>query len=135
MLTSQELLDDLRTLAMEEMRVVQMPVGTSDQSSSVEFFALDLKKDKVALTKLRKIIGRHWRKVLNDFELAKDDASDVLADTLNGPVGALASWLELRRFLSNAVNPEMMKKTKRAVLLFHHDRANAPELSNELRAA
>lgn len=126
---------DLRQLAMEELRTSQVLVGTRDQPVSVEFFALDLKRDKAGIAKLKKLVNRHWRRVSNDFELARDDATDVLADTLHGPANAIESWIGLRRFLSNALNPDVIRKTKRTVLLFHHEDANAPEMSDERRAA
>ncbi len=129
------LAQDLRKLAMEELKTSQILVGSREHPVQVEFFALDLKKDKAAVAKLKKVVSRHWRRVINEFELARDDAADVLDDTLNGPANAIESWVALRRFLSNALNPEILRKTKRSILLFRHEDANAPEMSDERRAA
>ena len=120
---------------MEELKTSQVLVGSREQPIQVEFFSLDLKKDKAAVAKLEKLVTRQWRRVINEFELARDDATDILVDTLNGPANAIEAWIALRRFLSNALNPDVIRKTKRSVLLFHHEDANAPEMSNERRAA
>jgi hypothetical protein len=127
--------DALRKLAMEELKPTQIRVGSKEANYPVEFFVLDLKRDKVAVAKLKKIVTRHWRRVVNNFEIARDETGDIFSDTLSGAANEIEEWITLRRFLSNALNPELIRKSKRSVLLFHHEDANAPELSNERYAA
>jgi hypothetical protein len=123
----EELAATLRGFAMKEMSLVKVPVGMNGSAEKVEFFWLDVKKDKKAVQKLNKIMATRWVDLLWQFEKTREECgSDILSATLNDAAANIDEFLNLRRFLGEGTNPEVLKKGKRSVLLFHHSDANAP---------
>jgi hypothetical protein len=124
-----KLANSMRDFAMREgMEIAKVPVGSPDDHTDVEFFWLDVKKNKKEMSKLGKLLSRRWLEVLQDAELAREDAGgDLLSPEVTEAVVAVEHMIELRRFVSNGTNPTMLSKKKRNVLLFHHTLANAPE--------
>lgn len=123
-----DLARSLRDFAMREgMAVATIPVGASDDKTPVEFFYLDVKKNKKEVAKLSKLLGRRWLAVIQNAEVARDDADgNILSADLTGPMDAVENLIEVRRFIVNGTDPSMLTKKKRTVLLFHHSRENAP---------
>jgi hypothetical protein len=119
----------MRDFAMREgMAIATIPVGSTDNHTDVEFFWLDVKKNKKEMAKLGKLLSRRWLELLYDAELAREDAGgNLLGPEVTKAVDAIEHMIELRRFVSNGTDPTMLSKKKRNVLLFHHTLANAPE--------
>jgi hypothetical protein len=116
----------LRSFAMEEMSIRKLPVG--DPKSVVEFFALDLRKEKKAVAKLAKLCSLIWLRAKQDVEFVREESEeDFFSTVLTDSIDAVVQAAELRRFLVNATNKTMMTKTKRTILLFHHVEVNAPD--------
>jgi hypothetical protein len=116
----------LHSFAMEEMSIKKLPVG--DPRSVVEFFTLDLRKEKKAVAKLAKLCSVIWLRAKQDVEFVREESgADFFSTVLTDPIDAVVQAAELRRFLVNATNKTMMTKTKRTILLFHHIEANAPD--------
>ena len=92
-----------------------------------EFFYLDVKKNKKEMAKLSKLLGRAWLEVIQEAELARDEADgNLLSPDVTGPLDNVENMIAIRRFISNGTDPSMLAKKKRTVLLFHHSRENAP---------
>jgi hypothetical protein len=118
--------DALRSFAMKEMPTKKLAVG--DPKSVVEFFTLDLRKDKKAVAKLINLCSLIWLRAKQDVEFVREESGeDFFSAVLTDPIDAVVHAAELRRFLVNATNKKMMTKTKRTILLFHHTEANAPD--------
>jgi hypothetical protein len=126
-----KLANSMRDFAMREgMAIAKVPVGSTDDHTDVEFFWLDVKKNKREMGKLGKLLSKRWLEVVQEAELAREDANgNFLAPEVTEAVGAVGHMIELRRFVSNGTDPTMLSKKKRNVLLFHHTLANAPEPS------
>lgn len=124
----QELATLLQEFALREgMGIAKIAVGAADSNTPVEFFWLDVKKNKKEIAKLSKLLSRYWLTLVQKSELAREDAGcNLLSPDLTAAMGALENMIELRRFLVNGTNPDMLTKKKRPILLFHHLRANAP---------
>jgi hypothetical protein len=124
-----KLANSIRDFAMREgMAIAKIPVGTPDDHTDVEFFWLDVKKNKKEMSKLGKLLSRRWLELLHDAELAReDDGGNLLSPDVTEAVDAIEHMIELRRFVSNGADPTMLSKKKRTVLLFHHTLANAPD--------
>lgn len=117
----------LRKFAMEEFAIAKVLVGSASTSEFVEFFYLDVKKAKRELPRLEVILSRRWLDLVHEFEVERNSCrGEVLGSHLNSAAAAIEAFLGLRRFLINGFNPEMLKKKKRNILLFHHADANAP---------
>ncbi len=123
-----ELTRALRDFAMREgMAMATIPVGSSDENTPVEFFYLDVKKNKKEMARLSKLLGRRWLQVMQNAELARDEADgNLLSADVTGPLDAVENLIEVRRFIVNGTDPSVLAKKKRTVLLFHHSRENAP---------
>jgi hypothetical protein len=118
--------DMLRSFAMQEMGVIQLPVGEPD--STVEFFHLDLQRDKKAVIKLESLCSMAWLRANHELERVREETKEnFFSATLTGPIDAVAGAAELRQFLVNATNKRVQTKTGRSILLFHHSEANAPK--------
>jgi hypothetical protein len=116
----------LRSFAMQEMGLIQLAVG--DPGSPVEFFHLDLRHDKKAVSKLESLCSMIWLRANHELELVREQTrKNFFSDTLTGPIDAVVRAVELRRFLVNATNKRVQAKTDRSILLFHHSEANAPK--------
>jgi hypothetical protein len=123
-----DLTQALRDFAMREgMAVATIPVGSSDEKTPVEFFYLDVKKNKKEMAKLSKLLGRAWLEVIQEAELARDEADgNLLSPDVTGPLDNVENMIAVRRFISNGTDPSMLAKKKRTILLFHHSVENAP---------
>jgi hypothetical protein len=107
----------------------------ASSAEPVEFFCLDVKKNKKETAKLSKLLSRRWLQVVQEAELARQDADgNLLAPEVTAALAAVENVICIRRFLANGTDPTMLAKKKRTVLLFHHTLANAPE-SDELNEA
>ncbi len=121
------LAEALRSLAMQEMATAKVPVKTNSHAEKVEFFWLDVKKDKKTVQKLNKLLAAHWVQLLWHFEKARDECdSNMLSAGLNEAAADIEEFIKLRRFLRDGTDSDNLKKGKRSVLLFHHSDANAP---------
>lgn len=120
---------NLRIFAMEELALVKALVGSPSTNEMVEFFFLDVKKAKRELPRLESILSRRWLELLHVFEIERNSTRGCVLDIkLNSAGAAIEEFLQLRRFLVNGFDPELLKKKKRSLLLFHHADANAPTL-------
>lgn len=117
----------LRSVGMAELGFAKVLVGSKDHPESVEFFAIDVKRNKKLVDRLRKFLTVRWVELVAAFEKKRAEGDgDALSVELNEAAGAIESFIELRRFLNNGTDPEGLKKSKRTVLLFHHSSTNAP---------
>ncbi|MEQ1694334.1 MAG: hypothetical protein ABL901_00700 [Hyphomicrobiaceae bacterium] len=124
----QELASAFRALAMEEMAITKLPVGDATNYESVEFFWFDVKKPKPVVARIRKILAQRWIALLWAFEKQREECvGDVLSIELNQASADIEAFIDLRRFLLEAFEPEIVRKSKRSVMLFHHNAANAPQ--------
>lgn len=121
----------LRDFAMREgMGIATIPVGAKDDRTPVEFYFLDVKKNKKEMAKLAKMVSKRWLEAIQETELAREDAGgDLLSDDVTGSLDAVQSVVGLRRFLANGIQPSVVARTKRSILLFHHTLENAPRPS------
>jgi hypothetical protein len=121
----------MRDFAMREgMAIAKIAVGSPDENTAVEFFWLDVKRNKKEMAKLGKLLSRRWLEVLHEAELARDEAGgDLLAPDLTPAMSAVEDMINVRRFFTNGADATMLSRKKRTVLLFHHTLANAPELN------
>ena len=128
-LNDTDLAASLRDFAMREgMALAKIAVGSKEDSTPVEFFWLDVKKNKKEVTKLTRLLSRRWLESIQEVELAREDADgNLLAPEITSALGAIESMINVRRFLANGTEPSILSKKKRTVLLFHHTLANAPE--------
>ena len=61
--------------------MVLATVGSKEENTPVEFYYLDVKKNKKEMAKLAKLISRRWLEAIQEAELARDDADgDLLSD-------------------------------------------------------
>ena len=113
---------------MREMATAKVPVKTNSHAEKVEFFWLDVKKDKKIVQQLNKLLAVHWVQLLWRFEKEREQWSgDMLSAHLNEAAADIEEFIKLRRFLRDGTDPDNLKKAKRSVLLFHHSDANAPD--------
>lgn len=128
-LRDSELASCLREFAMREgMALAKVPVGSKDENTPVEFFWMDVKRSKKEVGRLAKLIGRRWVLAMYEVELARDENDgNFLSPAVTPAMSALENLVEVRRFLANGIDPSMLSKKKRSVLLFHHTLANAPQ--------
>jgi hypothetical protein len=123
----EELRSSVRSIAMAELPLVKLRVGSGEGAEQVEFFKFDLKKDKKALQLLRTAISARWIDLLWHFEKARFGAGgDVLTSVLFEQAASIEYFMSIRRFLSECTDPEIMKRDKRSILLFHDSEENAP---------
>jgi hypothetical protein len=122
-----DLVKRFHKLAMTEMAITKIAVGSAASHEKVEFFWLDVKRDKKVIEKLRRIISQHWIKMLYQMEAAREEVGgNILAPELAKHANAIEGWIRLRRFLCEGADAEILRRKKRTILLFHHSRANAP---------
>lgn len=121
----------LRDFAMSEgMALATIRVGSKEENTPVEFYYLDVKKNKKEMAKLAKLISRRWLEAIQEAELARDDADgDLLSDDVTDALSSVENIIALRRFIVNGTEPGMLTRKKRTVLLFHHTLENAPRPS------
>ena len=62
------LAEAVRALAMREMATAKVPVKTNSHAEKVEFFWLDVKKDKKIVQQLNKLLAVHRVQLLWRFE-------------------------------------------------------------------
>ena len=117
----------LRTLAMEDMPLIKLPVGLNSHAENVEFFWLDVKKGKKTVEKIKKMLALRWIQIIWRFEQSREECNgDLLSTNLNEAAADIESFIQVRRFLLEGVDSENLQKKKRSVLLFHHSEGNAP---------
>ena len=81
----EDLAEALRSLAMKEMATAKVPVRSNSHAEDVEFFWLDVRKDKKTLQKLNKLLAAHWVQLLWRFETTREQCeSDMLSQTQRG---------------------------------------------------
>jgi hypothetical protein len=116
---------------MFEMPKKKIPVG--EDSTPVQFYWLDVKKNKKEMAMLGKLLCRNWLEVVHEVELARLNVDgNLFAPEVTPALAAVENVIAIRRFLANGTNPTILKKTKCPILLFHHTIANAPqELEDE----
>jgi hypothetical protein len=118
--------EKLRSFAMQEMALIKIAVGAPN--SAIEFFHLDLKRDKKAVAKLESLCSMVWLRANQKLERVREETKETFfSATLTGPIDAVVRAAELRQFLVNATNKRVQTKTGRSILLFHHSEANAPK--------
>lgn len=127
-LRDSKLANSIRDFAMRDgLAITKIPVGAADNNTPVEFFWLDVKKNKKEVAKLAKLLGRRWLEVVQKSELAREEADgNLLSTEVTAAIEAVENMIDLRRFIVNGTNGSVLSKKKRAILLFHHSLANAP---------
>src|SRR5271166_6230512 len=104
----------LKKLAMEEMALAKVLVGSPTSKDAVEFFWIDVKKAKKELAKLQNVMSQRWIELLFEFEMKRNLTSgSLLTSDLSGEAAAIEKFLQLRRFLLNGLHPNVLKKKKR----------------------
>jgi hypothetical protein len=117
----------LKKLAMQEMSLAKVLIGSASIKDAVEFFWIDVKKAKKEIAKLQKLMSQRWVELLFEFEMKRNaNSGSVLTSDISQEAAALEKFLLLRRFLLNGLHPNVLRKKKRSILLFHHLDANAP---------
>jgi hypothetical protein len=126
-ITDPVLASRLKKLAMEEMALAKVLVGSPTNMDAVEFFWIDVKKAKKEIAKLQKVVSQRWIELLFEFEMKRNSiGGSLLTSDLSREAASIEKFLQLRRFLLNGLHPNVLKKKKRTILLFHHLDANAP---------
>lgn len=126
-LKDRSLAEALARFAMSDLAIAKANVGSKETHSTVEFFSLDLKKNKKEIGKLFKLVATRWLQSLQSVELLRQEADgNLFSADLTDAVDLVVEIAALRRFLMNATDPTMLSKKKRTVLLFHHTAENAP---------
>jgi len=120
--------ESLQELAMKEMGIVKLPVGSNSHAEGVEFFWVDVKKSKKTFDRLNKLLALRWIELVWTFEQRREQCSgNLLSVELNDAAADIESFIKLRRFLLEGTDPDILKKGKRSVLLLHHSTQNAPQ--------
>ena len=84
--------EDLHRLAMKEMAIGKVAVGSAEQFEAVEFFYVDVRRDKATLSQLRNLISKHWLRLVYELEVSRNElAGDILSDQLTGKAAAVAA--------------------------------------------
>jgi hypothetical protein len=124
----ERLAGSLQNFAMQEMAIIKLPVGANSHAEQVEFFWTDVKKNKKTLDRLNKILAMRWIELVWKFEQSREECSgNMLSVELNKAAADIEGFIKLRRFLIEGTDPDMLKKAKRSILLFHHSEGNAPQ--------
>ena len=122
-----DLSQQFHKLAMTEMALAKVAVGSATSHEKVEFFWMDIKKDKNVIKKIKRIVSQHWIKILYQMEAAREETDgNILAPELAKHAAAIEGWIRLRRFLCEGTDAEILRRKKRTILLIHHSHANAP---------
>jgi hypothetical protein len=107
--------------------ISKVAVGSKETHTAVEFYSLDLKKNKKEVAKLFKLITVRWLEALQAAEMKREtEDGNLFSSALTEDVDTIVELASLRRYLLNAADPSVLSKKKRTVLLFHHRSDNAP---------
>ena len=65
----------LRDVAMQEMALSKIPVGSPDNFEQVEFFWIDVKKGKKSVERIKKLLTLRWLELIWKFEQSRENAN------------------------------------------------------------
>src|SRR5215831_6951386 len=92
---------ELNAFAMKEMALAKLPVGIPKEL--VEFYTLDIKRDKKAVSSLERICSLAWLRAVQCLEMVREQTGEAfLSAALAAPVERVVEVAHLRRFLCNA---------------------------------
>ena len=113
-----------RTVASAEAPIRRMKVGVAPSSEDVDFFVLDLKRDKTLHREITRVIDEAFLDaVTGALKSAVGRQDGLLHADATLPLDMVGDIVELRRFIVNAA----AHKGRKMDLLFHHASAEAAE--------